>query len=298
MKIVNPLSKWFVAFGVVGALWLSVSPGRGQQPQGAKAEEAPAAKNPRAQLDQILDLQKQIAEAMRANDPQKTLALVTNLQKLMVADLGDGNVRMQIFPLSGGREQPKSDLRQQYDKQLKEFADSIDKLKDDKEAREAIEKARDEYKKAMKAELHKDDKARPAPRSLPAFPRNELVPFPAFEFGPRNFGLGGAQLRLGVAFEKPSEVLMEQLDLPANVGLVVLEVKHDSAAEKAGLKKNDILLQWAGKDIPSELEKFQASVAEAKVGEKIDAVVMRKGKKETIKGIELPEAKRGGALFN
>jgi len=103
------------------------------------------------------------------------------------------------------------------------------------------------------------------------------------------------QPRLGVQLDKPSAPLIEQLDLPANVGLVLVDVIRGTPAEAAGFKKNDILLQWAGKDLASDVEAFQTLIAGAKPGEKFEAVVLRKGKKETIKGIELPVGKRADA---
>jgi len=268
----------------------------------APAERAEP-ENPRAQLDRIVEFQKEIAEAMKANDPQKTLDLIRKMQGAMRLDRG---LQLQLLPRPGAeREAPKSDLRQQYEKQLKEFTDSIEKLKDDKEAREAIEKARDEYKKAMEAELKKSDleKPRQPPQrplgDMPAFPRRaeiNPIPFPQLDFGIPRIGRGdGVQPRLGVQLDMPSAVLIEQLDLPPNSGLVLTDVLRGTPAEKAGFKKNDVLLQWAGKDLSSDVEAFQTLVGGVKAGEKFDAVVLRKGKKETIKGIELPTGKRADA---
>jgi hypothetical protein len=43
--------------------------------------------------------------------------------------------------------------------------------------------------------------------------------------------------------------------------------------------------------VPSKLEDFLKQLEEIKANTPVDAVVMRKGKKETVKGISLPEAK-------
>ena len=94
-------------------------------------------------------------------------------------------------------------------------------------------------------------------------------------------------VRLGVVFERPSAVLSEQLDLPEQVGVVVVEVQPGSPAEKAGLRKNDVVVKLGGKDAPSELTRFQELVAGLKSGEKLEVVLYRKGKKETVKGLEL-----------
>jgi len=111
-----------------------------------------------------------------------------------------------------------------------------------------------------------------------------------------NNPFGGAvdstqSVRLGASLEKPSSVLTEQLDLPRDQGLVISEVVPGSAAAKGGIKPNDILLELNGKAVPSDMQKFRQQISEAKANTMIEAVVLRKGRKETIKGISLPEAK-------
>jgi hypothetical protein len=104
--------------------------------------------------------------------------------------------------------------------------------------------------------------------------------------------------RLGVRLEKPSDTLIAQLGLPAGKGQVLAEVKEGSAAAKAGLMANDILLELAGKDVSSDQAEFVKALGEIKKDTPIDAVVLRMGKRETIKGITLPDAPatRGGGL--
>jgi S1-C subfamily serine protease len=97
--------------------------------------------------------------------------------------------------------------------------------------------------------------------------------------------------RLGVRVEKPGDTLVDQLDLPQGEGLVVVEVAADSAAAAAGLKPHDILLEFAGKPVPADGPAFVKMVQEAKPGTPLEATVLRKGRKETIKGLTLPEGK-------
>ncbi len=107
--------------------------------------------------------------------------------------------------------------------------------------------------------------------------------------------------RLGVRVAPPSPALADQLDLPRNQGLVIEGVQPDSAASKAGLKDHDILLELNGKAVPTNPMEFAAMVNDIKANTPVDAVVLRKGKKETVKGISLPEAKPaapGGAAFD
>jgi hypothetical protein len=97
--------------------------------------------------------------------------------------------------------------------------------------------------------------------------------------------------RLGVHIDRPSATLVDQLDLPREQGVVIGQVMPNSPADKAGLKRHDILLELNGKPVPSKPEEVTKLVAGIKAGTPFDAVVLRKGKRETIKGLSLPEAR-------
>ncbi|HVS34847.1 MAG TPA: M56 family metallopeptidase [Gemmataceae bacterium] len=115
---------------------------------------------------------------------------------------------------------------------------------------------------------------------------------------PINPGFPNAQPqegRLGVTVEKPGDALVNQLELPGDQGLVIRDMKPDSAAAHAGLKEYDILLELDGKPVPSNPEEFRQAVDAIKANTPVDVVVMRKGRKETIKGLSLPEAKAADA---
>ena len=118
---------------------------------------------------------------------------------------------------------------------------------------------------------------------------------PGFPFGAQ------ALLRLGASVSMPSQALAEQLDLPKGQGMVIENVLPDSAAAKAGLKAHDILLELNGKPVPNDAREFAKIVADVKADTPVDAVVLRKGKKQTIKGLSMPEAKPapfpGGGQF-
>lgn len=102
-------------------------------------------------------------------------------------------------------------------------------------------------------------------------------------------GFDGTRQRLGAMLERPTDVLVEQLDLPRGQGLVVGEVKADSAAAKAGLKKYDILLELDGKPVGRDPREFVEQMAKIKENTPVNALVLRKGKQETIKGLSLPK---------
>jgi S1-C subfamily serine protease len=91
--------------------------------------------------------------------------------------------------------------------------------------------------------------------------------------------------------DRPSDVLIEQLGLKKDQGLVVQEIRPDSAAAKAGLKVYDILLELGGKPIPSEVGELTRMLGDVKADTPVDLVILRKGKQETIKGITLTETR-------
>jgi hypothetical protein len=127
----------------------------------------------------------------------------------------------------------------------------------------------------------------------------------AFElkFDPKQFealgGKKGFQLafpgggRLGAMVSTPSEDLLAQLDLGKDQGLVISAVTPDSAADKAGLKAHDLLLEFNGQAVSSNPAAFIRELNEIKADASVDAVVLRKGKKTAIKGIKLGEKTTG-----
>jgi HEPN domain-containing protein len=109
--------------------------------------------------------------------------------------------------------------------------------------------------------------------------------------------LGGARVpdrfRLGVRMERLTPIVVEQLGIEPRRGIAITDVIAGSAAEKAGFKVHDIVLEFGGKPVSDAPEDFSRLVGEFKAGAKLDAVVLRKGKKVELKGIELPEAGAG-----
>jgi hypothetical protein len=65
----------------------------------------------------------------------------------------------------------------------------------------------------------------------------------------------------------------------------------NSPADKAGIRANDIILEFAGKPAAENPEEFTRQVNDVKAGEKVDIVVLRKGKKVELKGVEVPAAR-------
>ncbi len=79
----------------------------------------------------------------------------------------------------------------------------------------------------------------------------------------------------------------ENLGLPEMEGLAIVGVDANSAAEKAGIKANDILVKVNGKPVPNDGAGFEKLVKDLNA-EKFDIIVIRDGKEETLKGTQMP----------
>lgn len=97
--------------------------------------------------------------------------------------------------------------------------------------------------------------------------------------------------RLGLRLERIAPLTAEQLGLAAGTGVGISEVLEGSIAEKVGFKSNDVVVEFAGKAVSDAPEDFTRQVNAVRGGEKVDAVVVRKGKKVELKGIEFPAAR-------
>lgn len=96
--------------------------------------------------------------------------------------------------------------------------------------------------------------------------------------------------RLGIRLERVAPLAAEQLGLAPNTGIAVTLVAPNSAAEKAGLKVHDIILEFGGKAVTDDTDEFVRRVNAVKGGEKVDVVLLRKGKRVEVKGVELAAA--------
>jgi hypothetical protein len=131
------------------------------------------------------------------------------------------------------------------------------------------------------------------------------IPFPNVPGGNVRIIPGGRAImapnlepRLGIRIEKPAPALSEQLDLPVAQGLVVTESAPGSVGGKAGVKTHDVLLQIGGKNVPNDPTEFQKLMQEFKKDSSVDLVVLRKGRRETVKNVTLPEAKPQAPMPN
>ncbi|MHC4159915.1 MAG: DegQ family serine endoprotease [Planctomycetota bacterium] len=84
---------------------------------------------------------------------------------------------------------------------------------------------------------------------------------------------------LGIAMTELTPELAEAFDLKDTKGVAISEVLEDSAAEKAGLKHNDIIVEFQGQPVESANE-LRNRVAMLKPGAKVELVVLRDGKRK------------------
>ena len=85
---------------------------------------------------------------------------------------------------------------------------------------------------------------------------------------------------LGIWYDELSDDLREALGLDKDTkGVAITKVIKDTAAEKAGLKHNDVILEFDGKQVESA-EQFRKGVALLEPGTKVKLTVLRDGKRK------------------
>jgi hypothetical protein len=100
-------------------------------------------------------------------------------------------------------------------------------------------------------------------------------------------GIGGAQggpapkVMLGVTMVEPSESLVENLGLEPGTGIQLGSVMEGLPADKAGLKKSDVIVSFDGVK-PITVAKAREILAKKKEGDRVEVVVLRKGDEKTI----------------
>ncbi|MBX9581841.1 MAG: PDZ domain-containing protein [Gemmataceae bacterium] len=108
-------------------------------------------------------------------------------------------------------------------------------------------------------------------------------------------GLGGFDLpppakpRLGVTVEPANVDLDREEGVPAGRGVRVVEVVPGMPAAKAGLKRGDVIVEFAGRAVPASSQNFVRMVQQTKAGLKVDIAYVRDGKRQTAKGVALQD---------
>jgi serine protease Do len=97
---------------------------------------------------------------------------------------------------------------------------------------------------------------------------------------------------LGVLIQKITPELKDKLDLKDEKGALVADVVSGGPAEKAGLKRGDVIVSFDGKEI-DEMNELPYIVASTPVGKRVAVAVIREGKKNTFQ-VEVGELKEEG----
>jgi len=87
---------------------------------------------------------------------------------------------------------------------------------------------------------------------------------------------------LGVSPEVITSDMVDYFDLDGKEGVLVTNVGPDTPAEKAKIKRGDVIVEFDGKKITG-VEQFRMLAADAIPGEKVDVVLVREGKKKTVR---------------
>jgi serine protease Do len=95
---------------------------------------------------------------------------------------------------------------------------------------------------------------------------------------------------LGVYIQDVTMELATAMDLKNNSGVLVSSVQDNSPAEKAGLKTEDVIIRFNGKEVKNSTE-LRNLVANSDPGEKVKLQVIRSGKEKEVDVVlgELPE---------
>jgi len=87
---------------------------------------------------------------------------------------------------------------------------------------------------------------------------------------------------LGVVIQRITPTLAEHLELESQEGALVSRVMPDGPADQAGLKRYDVIVEFDGETI-EEMNDLPRAVAATPVDKKVKVVVLRDGKRKTLK---------------
>ncbi len=86
---------------------------------------------------------------------------------------------------------------------------------------------------------------------------------------------------LGVMIQQVDQALANEFKMERPEGALVGEVVADSPAGKAGIKSGDIIVEYGGRKI-TEMNMLPGLVAQTAVGEKVEVVLIRDGKRKEV----------------
>ncbi len=83
---------------------------------------------------------------------------------------------------------------------------------------------------------------------------------------------------LGVQLAELTPELAEGFGIRADRGVVIQEVLKNQPAERAGMRRNDVIVEFEGQPV-ADVQKFRLKVADMPIGQKVSLVVLRDGKR-------------------
>lgn len=87
---------------------------------------------------------------------------------------------------------------------------------------------------------------------------------------------------LGILINDLHPDVAELLGIEGTKGVVIEDVIEDSPAEKAGIKRYDVVVEFNGEKVEEKANQFRNRVAMLKPGTKVKLVIIRDGKRKTI----------------
>lgn len=92
---------------------------------------------------------------------------------------------------------------------------------------------------------------------------------------------GGRRAWMGLELKDVSTDAAKAMKLPGDYGAIVTEVEKDSPAAKAGIEKNDCIIQYAGERVWS-VSQLRRSVGDTPPGRAVEVEVSRDGQTRTV----------------
>jgi Do/DeqQ family serine protease len=86
---------------------------------------------------------------------------------------------------------------------------------------------------------------------------------------------------LGVELAELTPEIAEGFGIAADRGVVIATIIQGQPAERAGLRRNDVIVEFDGQPV-SDIQKFRLKVADTPVGRRVPLVVLRDGKRVTL----------------
>jgi serine protease Do len=87
---------------------------------------------------------------------------------------------------------------------------------------------------------------------------------------------------MGITPQEITGDMLETLSLKEVAGVLITKVEKDSPADKAGVQKGDVLMEFNGEKVPN-VSKFRIAVATAKIGIDLPVKLIRDNKEITLK---------------